>query len=301
MLRIAFHPLYAHPLPEGHRFPMAKYELIPEQLIYEGTILPAQLFEPEPLDTAIILETHDADYWHRLSSLTLSEKEVRAIGFPLSGQLVRREIVIAKGTLDCALFALSDGVSLNIAGGTHHAFRDRGEGFCLLNDFAIAANYLLSRRLVKKILILDLDVHQGNGTARIFEGNSQVFTFSMHGQHNYPFRKERSTKDIGLPDGTTGTAYLEILERELRNIIDLYRPDFLFFLAGADVLETDRFGKLRLTMQDCRQRDRIVFETALTRGIPVCVAPGGGYSSQLRYVVEAHCNTFRVAKETFER
>jgi acetoin utilization deacetylase AcuC-like enzyme len=299
MLRIAYHTLYAHPLPEGHRFPMVKYELIPGQLIHEGVITEQNLFAPEPLDEATILLTHDADYWQQMKNLQLTEREMRAIGFPLSPQLVEREIRICRGTIDCALYAQQHGVALNVAGGTHHAFVNKGEGFCLLNDFAVAANYLLHHRLAKQILIVDLDVHQGNGTASLFENKHEVFTFSMHGQHNYPFHKERSDQDIGLKDGTTGEEYLYILNQELPALIKQVQPDFLFYLSGVDVLETDKFGKLKLLIDDCRQRDEIVFNLCKQNNIPVAVAMGGGYSPDVKHIVTAHCNTYKAAKEIF--
>jgi acetoin utilization deacetylase AcuC-like enzyme len=224
---------------------------------------------------------------------------MRAIGFPLSAALVEREQRIARGTINCALHALRHGVGLNVAGGTHHAFRDRGEGFCLLNDFAIAANYLLHEGLARRILILDLDVHQGNGTAAIFREEPRVFTCSLHGQHNYPFRKETSDLDIGLPDGTTGKAYLEVLGGLLPGLLDRERPDFVCYLSGVDVLATDKFGKLLLTTEDCMERDRLVFSACRSRGLPVTVAMGGGYSPQIRHIVNAHVNTFRMARDIF--
>lgn len=296
---IAYHPIYAHPLPEGHRFPMLKYELIPGQLLYEGTIDKQHLFAPEQPEEDIILLTHDAGYWQRMKDLLLTEREMRAIGFPLSAALVEREIRICRGTIDCTGIAERLGVALNVAGGTHHAFADRGEGFCLLNDFAVAANYLLHREKARKILIADLDVHQGNGTAALFANEPRVFTFSMHGQHNYPFRKEHSDLDIGLPDGTTGAEYLAILEQELPRLIDRERPDHVFFLSGVDILDSDKFGKLNVSLADCRERDYFVFGLCRKRGIPVTVAMGGGYSADIRRIVEAHCNTHRAAKEVF--
>ena len=189
-LHIAFDPVFAHPLPEGHRFPMLKYELIPEQLLYEGTITMESLFTPQACKDDIVLLTHQADYLQRLHQQTLSAKEQRHIGFPQSPELTYRELVITQGSIDCCHYAMKHGVSLNVAGGTHHAYADHGEGFCLLNDFAVASNYLLHERLAKQILIVDLDVHQGNGTASIFRNEPGVFTFSMHGAHNYPFHKE---------------------------------------------------------------------------------------------------------------
>jgi acetoin utilization deacetylase AcuC-like enzyme len=299
MLHIAYHPLYAHPLPEGHRFPMAKYELIPGQLLYEGVITEANLFAPQPVDEAVLLWTHEAGYWHRMRNLQLTDKEMRAIGFPLSAQLVEREIRITQGTIDCALYARQYGAALNVAGGTHHAFAGHGEGFCLLNDFAVAANYLLHQKLAKQILIVDLDVHQGNGTAALFAGEPRVFTFSMHGQHNYPFRKETSDLDIGLHDGCTGDEYLSLLRQHLPKLIEREQPDFICYLSGVDVLETDKFGKLKLSLADTLHRDEIVFDLCRRHGIPVAVAMGGGYSPDVKQIVTAHCNTFKAAKDIF--
>lgn len=299
MFTIAYDPIYAHPLPENHRFPMLKYELIPGQLLYEGVITTANIFSPEPLEEDIVLTTHTAGYWHRMKTGKLTAKEMRAIGFPQSPQLVEREIRIAKGTIDCALNALQYGVSLNVAGGTHHAFANRGEGFCLLNDFAIASNYLLNNKLAKKILITDLDVHQGNGTASIFQNDDRVFTFSMHGKHNYPFHKEKSDLDIDLPDNITGIEYLHILQQTLPGLFEKVKPDLICFVAGVDVLATDKFGKLKLSIADCKRRDEIVFTLCRQRNIPVAVAMGGGYSPNIRHIVEAHCNTFKLAKDIF--
>ncbi len=299
MLTIAYDPIYAHPLPETHRFPMLKYELIPGQLLYEGVIEEENIFSPVPVDEDTILQTHTADYWQRMKTGGLTAKEMRAIGFPQSAQLVKRELCISRGTIDCALNALQYGVSLNVAGGTHHAFAARGEGFCLLNDFAMASHYLLNNKLIKKILITDLDVHQGNGTASIFRGDERVFTFSMHGAHNYPFHKEESDLDIGLPDGTAGGEYLQILARTLPALIEKEKPDFMCFVAGADVLSTDRFGRMKLTIADCSRRDEIVFAQCKKYGIPVAVAMGGGYSPDIRHIVEAHCNTYKSAKDVF--
>jgi acetoin utilization deacetylase AcuC-like enzyme len=298
-LYIAFDPIYAHPLPEGHRFPMIKYELIPGQLMHEGTIRAGALHAPQVCDRETILLTHDEGYLQKLEDQTLSEREQRAIGFPQSPQLTLREKIITRGTIDCALHALQHGVALNIAGGTHHAFTDRGEGFCLLNDFAVAANYLLHEKRVKKILIIDLDVHQGNGTASIFRDEERVFTFSMHGAHNYPFRKEQSDLDIPLPDGTDTESYLTLLRENLERLLDHVQPDFAFYLSGVDILETDKFGKLKVTMEGCAARDRYVFESLRDRHIPVAVAMGGGYSADHRIIVEAHCNTYRLAAKLY--
>ena len=291
--------MYSHPLPEGHRFPMLKYELIPEQLLHEGSITAENIFAPAPCPDEVVLWTHDAEYLNKLKNQLLTPREQRVIGFPQSPELTERELIIAQGTIDCCHFAMEHGVALNVAGGTHHAFAGRGEGFCLLNDMAVAANYLLKKNLVKKILIIDLDVHQGNGTAKIFEKNDQVFTFSMHGEHNYPFHKEQSDLDIPLKDGTGDEAYLSLLNTHLSKLIDEVKPNFAFFLSGVDILPTDKYGKLKVSVNGCRQRDEIVFSSLLRREIPCVVAMGGGYSADIKIIVEAHCNTFRVAKDVY--
>jgi acetoin utilization deacetylase AcuC-like enzyme len=299
-LHIAFDPIYAHPLPEGHRFPMLKYELIPEQLLYEGTVNHDAFFSPSTCPDDIVLLTLEHIYLNKLKNQTLSVKEQRHIGFPQSPELTRRELIITQGTIDCCHHAIGNGVALNVAGGTHHAFADRGEGFCLLNDFSIAANYLLHKNLVKKILIIDLDVHQGNGTAKLFEGTDAVFTFSMHGRNNYPFHKEKSDLDVELEDGTTTDVYLQKLNAVLPELIQSVQPDLAFFLSGVDILETDKFGKLKVTLEGCKERDKIVFSLLKQHDIPCVVAMGGGYSPQVKTIVEAHCNTFRLAKEIFD-
>ena len=299
ILHIAYHPIYAHPLPEGHRFPMLKYELIPEQLLHEGTITQANLFAPQSCKEDIVLLTHTEAYIKKLQQQTLSEKEQRHIGFPQSPILTQREFIITQGTINCCEAAIKNGVSLNVAGGTHHAFADRGEGFCMINDFAVAANYLLHHSVAKKILIIDLDVHQGNGTAKIFENDNRVFTFSMHGAHNYPFHKEQSDLDIGLKDGTTNEIYLPLLTKTLATLLKEVKPDFAFYLAGVDILETDKFGKLKITVAGCRQRDEIVFAQLIAAGVPCAVSLGGGYSADVKIITEAHCNTFRLAKDMY--
>ena len=299
MVTIAFDDIYAHPLPENHRFPMLKYELIPAQLLHEGTYTAEQFFKPKASTPEVILKTHDAAYYQKLISLQLSASEQRAIGFPQSKALIERELIITQGTIDCSIAALTNGIALNVAGGTHHAFADRGEGFCILNDMCVAANYLLEHNYCKKIMIVDLDVHQGNGTAKIMENNNHVFTFSMHGATNYPFRKEKSDLDIGLTDGTTGELYLSILEDTLPKLISEVKPDLVFYLSGVDILETDKFGKLKVSLDDCKRRDAFVLSSLKKNNIPIVVALGGGYSPDVRTIVEAHCNTFRLAADLF--
>jgi len=299
MLKIAFSPIYKYQLPDGHRFPMIKYELIPEQLIYEGSISESQLFHPDKLSEETLLLTHDLEYWKKLKTLTLSKKEIRKIGFPLTANLIERGRHIAQGTIDCAMLALENKCAMNVAGGTHHSFADHGEGFCVLNDFAITANHLLQKNIVDKILIVDLDVHQGNGTAKLFENEKRVFTFSMHGAKNYPTRKENSDLDIGLPDGTTDEPFLKILNETLPRLIDEVEPDIIFYLSGVDILATDKLGRLGMSIEGCKTRDRIVFELCEKNNIPVAVSMGGGYSERVAHIVEAHANTFRVAQEVF--
>ncbi|WP_295667172.1 histone deacetylase [uncultured Mucilaginibacter sp.] len=299
MLKIAYDPIYIHPLPAEHRFPMLKYELIPAQLLYEGLISEESLFSPGELSEEIILWTHEEAYWTQLRDLTLPPKEQRRTGFPLSAQLIEREKRIAQGTIEGCLHAINFGVAFNVAGGTHHAGTNWGEGFCLLNDQSIAANYLLNNKLASSILIIDLDVHQGNGTAQIFENNPSVFTFSMHGANNFPFRKEKSDHDIALPDGTGDEEYLHLLKTILPQLIDRQQPDFIFYLSGVDVLASDKLGKMALSKAACKQRDQFVFEQCIANKIPVQVSMGGGYSPDIKDIVEAHCNNYRVANELY--
>ncbi|MBJ6108121.1 histone deacetylase [Hymenobacter sp. BT523] len=288
---------YTLELPAGHRFPIAKYALIREQLLWQGIAAPADFYEPGLCAEEDVLRMHTAEYWHKVRDLQLSPAEVRRLGLPQSPQLVRRSLSSSAGTLQSALHALRDGVGLNLAGGTHHAFADRGEGFCVLNDQAIAAAHLLAHGLAKQILIVDLDVHQGDGTAAIFQHEPRVFTFSMHAGANYPLRKERSDLDVALELGTDDAGYLQLLTTTLPPLVEQVRPDFIFYQAGVDVLATDKLGKLALTPAGCRQRDEFVLGLCHARRLPVAVSMGGGYSERLADIVDAHCNTFRVAFE----
>ena len=297
MLRVAWAPNFCHPLPESHRFPMEKYTLIPEQLLYEGTITRDNMFRPNLLPEWAILLTHTNEYWNKLKYGTISPREARKMGFPFSPRLVTRGRTIAQGTLDNVAFAREYGAAINVAGGTHHAYADHGEGFCLLNDFAIAANSILHHEKKTKILIVDLDVHQGNGTASIFQKEERVFTFSMHCEANYPLKKATSDLDISLPMGTGDDQYLDILRGHLGNIIHSFAPDIIFYLAGVDILATDSLGKLNCSMQGCKERDELMIRTCYETGVPLVVSLGGGYSPQIRDIVEAHCNTFRLLQK----
>ena len=236
---------------------------------------------------------------YKRQRLDLNRSEVRKIGFPISQQLVEREFIIAGGTLEAALKSLQEGISFNIAGGTHHAYSNHGEAFCMLNDQAIAAQYLLDHQHAKKILIIDLDVHQGNGTAEIFNKENRVFTFSMHGQKNYPFRKEQSDWDIPLEDKTGDDVYLNALNDTLPKLFERVDPDFIFYLSGVDVLATDRLGRLSMSLEGCKQRDEQVLEFCYKRSVPIQCSMGGGYSKDIKLIIEAHANTYRMAKRIF--
>ncbi|MEE1961902.1 histone deacetylase [Allomuricauda taeanensis] len=299
MLKIAYHPIYKHHLPDGHRFPMAKYELLPQQLLHEGTCSEKHFFEPSIPDDEPILAVHDSGYYHNLLNLEIPPKEARKIGFPLSEELVLRERIIADGTIKGCEFALEHGIAMNIAGGTHHAYSNRGEAFCMLNDQAIGARYLQRNKQINNILIVDLDVHQGNGTAEIFKTDRSVFTFSMHGKGNYPFKKEVSDLDIPLEKGTTDEEYLSILKKTLPSLLETVRPEFIFYLCGVDVLETDKLGTLSLSLEGCKERDRFVLQTCHDANIPVQCSMGGGYSPDIKTIVEAHANTFRLVQDIY--
>ncbi|WP_378186148.1 histone deacetylase [Aquimarina sp. W85] len=300
MLKIAYHPIYTHPLPEGHRFPMQKYELLPKQLLYEGTCTNSNFFLPDYPSLDLIYATHCKDYVTQLLNLTLDAKAVRKIGFPLTKALIDRELLITDGSIKATEFALQYGVAFNIAGGTHHAYSNRAEAFCLLNDQAVAAKYLQKYHNIEKILIVDLDVHQGNGTAEIFAKDPTVFTFSMHGASNYPFKKEISDLDIALPDTTTDTEYLIILKETLPKLIQDQQPDFIFYLSGVDILSSDKLGKINCTLAGCKERDRFVLSTSKQHQIPIMCSMGGGYSPDIKTIIEAHANTYRVAKHLFD-
>jgi len=242
---------------------------------------------------------HTQAYIDKLLSLQLSKQEIRKSGFPLSQALVDREQIIAQGTINNVHYAIESGVSMNIAGGTHHAFSDRAEAFCFFNDQAIAAQYVLDQGIAQRVAIIDLDVHQGNGTAEIFSTVPEVFTFSMHGKANYPFKKEQSDLDVELDSSISDEAYLQLLEQHLKEIHQKFAPQFIFYLSGVDILESDKLGKLNLSIQACKRRDALVLSYAKHHQIPVQISMGGGYSPQLRTIVDAHTNTFREAHRIF--
>ena len=299
MLKIAYSKIYNHPLKENHRFPMIKYDLIPEQLVMENSCTENNFFEPGIVSNENILLTHDYKYYNRLQNMNLDKREIRAIGFPMSEELIKREKKIVQGTIECSLNAIKFGIAMNVAGGTHHAFTSRAEAFCILNDQAIASNFLIKNNYCEKILILDLDVHQGNGTAEIFRDNDKVFTVSFHGQKNYPFKKEKSDYDYGFNDGTNDKEYLNKIKYEIPRLINIFEPDFIFYLSGVDIIENDKLGRLSVSINGCKERDKFILNYCKINKIPVQVSMGGGYSPTLKDIVEAHANTFRLAQEIY--
>ena len=299
MLKIAFDKSYRHPLAKNHRFPMIKYELIPEQLLRKNICTESSFFAPSEISKENAILTHQDAYYDRLVDLELNKAEQRQIGFPLSKSLVKRERTIAQGSIQNSQYALEHGISMNIAGGTHHAFKDKPGAFCMLNDQAIAANYLIENRQAKRVMIVDLDVHQGNGTASIFKDNDNIYTLSFHGKKNYPFIKQQSDFDLAFDDGTTDAAYLKALKYELPKHVDAFEPNFIFYLAGVDVLKNDKLGRLSLSIQGCKERDRFVLDFCKRNNMPLQVSMGGGYSIFLKEIIDAHSNTFELAQELF--
>lgn len=280
----------------NHSYPMDKYRLVAERLVNDQTLSPDELLEPEAVPLDDVLRVHTPDYVHAFINGTLERKAQLRLGLPWSPELVRRAFAVIGGTYGAARAALEDGVAANLAGGTHHAFADHGEGYCIFNDHVVVLRRLREEGFAQRVLIVDLDVHQGNGTAVLCQDDADVFTFSMHSERNYPARKERSSWDIGLPDGTTDEQYLDILTRALAQILERFRPDLILYQAGVDVLAGDRFGKLALTMAGVGERDRLVCEFAHRTSLPLVVTLGGGYARDINQIVEAHCQTIRMAQ-----
>lgn len=296
--RIFYSPYYYADIGENHVFPIRKFELVRDKLLAEGTLKPSEIIEPQPAAIADVQLVHTEDYVTRLRSGDLTAKEVRRLGLPWSESLVRRSFLATSGTISAAKHALENRVASNLAGGTHHAFPDRGEGFCVLNDVAVAIRVLQKERLAQRFLIVDCDVHQGNGTAFIFENEPDVFTFSMHGAKNYPLFKENSTVDIELPDGTKDAEFLETLSEALPRIFT-HAPDLVFYLGGADPFENDQLGRLKLTFEGLRRRDEMVLRFAAERQTPIVTTMSGGYARDINDTVEIHCNTIRAVKKIF--
>jgi acetoin utilization deacetylase AcuC-like enzyme len=287
-------------LPAHHTFPIQKYRLIHEQLLAEGTLRAEEILEPGLVDPRDVRLVHTADYWEQVSAGTLPASAIRRLGLPWSEALLHRSRASAQGTLTAARIAISSRVAVNLAGGTHHAFPDRGEGYCVLNDIAIAIRCLQRDRWMQRMAIIDCDVHQGNGTAAIFAGEPDVFTFSIHGANNYPLAKVPGSLDLGLPDGTGDETYLAALGGAVAKILADFRPGLVFYLAGVDSHEGDRLGRLRLTHAGLRQRDHLVLRSCRDANLPVAVSLGGGYGKELQDTVEAHCNTVRAARTVFD-
>ena len=298
-MRVWYSPRYYADIGEGHVFPIRKFELVRDRLLAEGTLAPHEVCEPREAALADVLLVHTEDYVTRLRAGALTAREVRRLGLPWSKALVRRSFLATSGTINAARCALEEGVASNLAGGTHHAFPDRGEGFCVLNDVAVAVRVLRRDGLARRAAVVDLDVHQGNGTAAIFEGDETAFTFSMHGANNYPLFKLRSTLDVELPDGTGDDEYLDSLARNLPRVLG-HAPEVVFYLAGADPFEGDKLGRLALTKAGLRERDEMVLQACRERGLPVATVMSGGYAADIADTVEIHCNTLRAAKSVFK-
>lgn len=298
-MRIYYSDRFVLPLPPEHRFPMAKYSRLRERVSAAGLVSPTALQEPAAAPDEAITRAHDVEYLSRVRRGALSGQEMRRIGFPWSPEMVERSLRSAGATLAAARGALEDGCGVNLAGGTHHAFRDRGEGYCVFNDAAVAARAMQAEGRARQVAIIDCDVHQGNGTASILAGDDSVFTFSIHGARNFPFRKETSDLDIELPDGTGDPAYLDALAHGLMETLDRSRPDFAVYLAGADPWMDDRLGRLALTKRGLQERDRLVLETLKREGIPVAIAMAGGYGRVIGDTVDIHFQTVKAAAELF--
>jgi len=298
-MQVFYTPRYYADIGSGHVFPIRKFELVRDKLIAEGTLQPAELFEPTPATVDDVLLVHTNDYVSRLCSGELTVKEIRRLGLPWSESLVRRSFYAVGGTLAATQAALKNGYSSNLAGGTHHAFADRGEGFCVLNDVAIAIRAMRARQLIQRAAIVDCDVHQGNGTATIFAGDDDTFTFSMHGANNYPLFKAQSSLDVELPDRTPDAEYLETLAHHLPAVF-AGDPQIVFYLAGADPYKGDKLGRLSLSIDGLRNRDAYVLRECYEREIPVVTVMSGGYGKDINDTIEIHCNTIRVVKEVFE-
>ena len=296
--RVFYSPHYYADIGENHVFPIRKFELVRDKLLAEGTLRLNEIAEPQSAQIEDILLVHTEDYITRLRDGSLTRQEIRKLGLPWSKALVRRSFTAISGTINAAKYALENGVASNLAGGTHHAFPDRGEGFCVLNDVAVAIRVLQRENLAKRFLIVDCDVHQGNGTAFIFKDEPEVFTFSMHGAKNYPLFKETSDLDLELPDKTSDKEYLETLEQALPRIF-LHNPDIIFYLGGADPFENDKLGRLGLSIEGLLRRDEIVLEFANQHHTPIVTTMSGGYALDINDTVEIHCNTIRAVKKVF--
>ena len=298
-MRAFYSDHFVLPLPEGHKFPMAKYSRLRERILADGVIAPGDLVEAPLAAIDDLLLVHAATYVDAVISGSVPHVIQRRIGFPWSPQMVERSRRSVGATIAAAIAALDDGIAANLAGGTHHAFVDRGEGFCVFNDVAVAARVLQRDSHAGRIAIVDLDVHQGNGTAAIFRDDPSVFTFSMHGDKNFPFKKEVSDLDVPLNDGTGDDEYLSLLQTHLDDVLNRHQPDFVFYLAGADPFEGDRLGRLKMTIDGLRRRDEIVIHACTRANLPVAISMSGGYANDIDAIVTIHANTIRTACSAF--
>lgn len=298
-MQVFYTPRYYAEIGDGHIFPIRKFELVRDRLLAEGTLQPSEIIEPSPASIDDVLLVHTEDYVSRLCSGQLTSKEIRRLGLPWSESLVRRSFYAVGGTIAASHSALAAGCGSNLAGGTHHAFADRGEGFCVFNDVAVAIRAMRARGIIRRAAIVDCDVHQGNGTATILAGDNETFTFSMHGANNYPLFKAQSTLDVELPDGTADYDYLECLARYLPAVF-AHDPEIVFYLAGADPFGGDKLGRLALSIDGLRERDAYVLRECYQREVPVVTVMSGGYGKDINDTIEIHCNTIRSVKKVFE-
>jgi acetoin utilization deacetylase AcuC-like enzyme len=296
-MKVFYTDHFVLPLPTEHRFPMLKYRRLRERVVAEGIVAPENMLIPDAATDEQILRAHDADYVERVKSGLLTTKEIRRIGFPWSPEMVERSRRSSGATIAACRASLTDGIAVNLAGGTHHAFRDHGEGYCVFNDSAIAARAMQAEGLARRVVILDCDVHQGNGTAAILAGDSSIFTFSIHGEKNFPFHKEISDSDLELPDGTGDGLYLDMLEEGVTRALSLANADVAIYLAGADPYMGDRLGRLKLTMDGLAARDRFMLGLCRAEGLPVAVTMAGGYAQEVEDIVAIHVQTVRIAAE----
>ena len=295
-MQLFYTDVFVLPLPAGHRFPMEKYSRLRESLLASGEFSPADFHLPHAATDKELSRAHDLNYIHAVSHGQLEKTAEKQIGFPWSTGMVERSRRSAGATIGACRAALEDGVAANLAGGTHHAFRDHGEGFCVFNDAAVAARAMQAEGRVERVLIVDCDVHQGNGTANILRGDDSIFTFSIHGARNYPFDKEESDLDIELPDGCSDAAYLLQLAHGLDTAFDLARPDLVIYLAGAAPYQDDRLGRLSLSFDGLAERDRHVFTRCREHGTPAAIAMAGGYARNIDDTVRIHATTIRLAR-----
>ncbi|MBN8724888.1 MAG: histone deacetylase [Acidobacteria bacterium] len=297
-MKVFYTDKYTVELPDGHRFPMEKYRLVRESLLIKQVLSHDELHEPQVVTPEVVTLAHTRKYVESICNGTIDQKAMRRIGFPWSPSLVTRSLASVGGALCAALAALETGVSGNLAGGTHHALVNAGEGYCVFNDIAVVVLHLLKEKKIRRAAIVDLDVHQGNGNSDILGNREDVFIFSMHGEKNYPFRKVPSTLDIGLADNTTDNEYLDLLADALPKVFN-FQPDIIFFQAGVDPLKEDVLGRLALSHEGLARRDHLVLSECKNRGIPVSLALGGGYAKPIELTVEAHTQTYKAVKELF--